>query len=450
VTDPDGPDAARVRVDAARTQPDGGRARFDDVLDARRRPRVLSGPGYRVSGARHGRRPRDLGVARLLSGVGIAVAVAVVSATSLSAYAAYDVGHGFLQRAVDVGGDGASTDGAFNVLAIGADNDPAQGTAYGERGATLNDSNVLLHVSADHTQAVAVSFPRDLVVDQPACGGSPAVEDTPINQAYGRGGMQCVVQTVEQVTGMEIPYAAQVSFAGVIRMSDAVGGVPVCVTDAVDDPYTGLQLSAGEHTVSGNTALAFLRDRHGVGDGSDLARISSLQQFLSSLMRKVKGEGTLGDPSKLYGLAKTASKNITLSTSLAKPSTMVDMAGAFEGIGLDRITFVQYPGSVDDPSFPGKVVPEQATADRLMRAVRADRPFRLDAGSTGRGATDRDAAAAASAPAASTAEQSAKDSSAKQSSPKESSAKASSAPEHMPGVTGQTAKQKTCAVAAGG
>jgi LCP family protein required for cell wall assembly len=388
-----------------------------------------------------------------VAGVGIAAAVAVMSATSLSAYAAYDVGHGFLQRAVDVGGGGASTDGAFNVLAIGADNDPAQGTAYGDRGATLNDSNVLLHVSADHTQAVAVSFPRDLIVDQPACGDQPAVADSPLNLAYGRGGMDCVVKTIEHVTGMDVPYAAQVSFEGVIRMSDAVGGVPVCVTDAVDDPYTGLRLSAGEHTVSGATALAFLRDRHGVGDGSDLSRISSLQQFLSSLVRKVKSEGTLGDPTKLYGLAKSASKNITLSTSLAKPSTMVDMAGAFEGIGLDRITFVQYPGSVEDPAFPGKVVPDQATADKLMRAVRTDRPFRLDAGATGRGATDAttgsgagDAAGASGADEAGGASRSdaAADAAGAGSSPS-----SSSTPQEMSGVTGQTAKQKTCAVAAG-
>lgn len=434
---------------------------FDDVLDARRRPTVVSGPGYRVSGARHNRGRRDLGVTRLVTGIGIAVAVAVTSATSLSAYAAYDVGHGFQQRAVDVGGGAASTDGAFNVLAIGADNDPDQGTAYGDRGATLNDSNVLLHVSADHTSAVAVSFPRDLVVDQPACGGEPAVTDAPINLAYGRGGMDCVVKTVEHVTGMDIPYAAQVSFQGVIRMSDAVGGVPVCVTDAVDDPYTGLQLSAGEHTVSGKTALAFLRDRHGVGDGSDLSRISSLQQFLSSLLRKVKGDGTLSNPTKLYGLAKSASKNVTLSTSLAKPSTMVDMAGAFEGIGLGDITFVQYPGSVDDPAFPGKVVPDQTTADRLMRAVRTDRPFRLDAGATGRGATDAAADAGSGSGSGSGADQTADAGGADDASraSRQDAAGAAAAPEadptattkpqEMSGVTGQTAKQKTCAVAAG-
>ena len=454
MTDPDGPYRNHIASPSGSSSTRSTGVAFDDLLDARRRPSVMTGPGYRVSGARHGRGHGALGARRLATGIGLAAAVAVVSATSLSAYAAYDVGHGFQQRAVDIG-DGASTDGAFNVLAIGADNDPAQGQAYGDRGVTLNDSNVLFHVSADHTQAVAVSFPRDLIVDQPACGNTPAVTDTPLNQAYGRGGMDCVVTTIEHVTGMNVPYAAQVSFAGVIRMSDAVGGVPVCVTDAVDDPYTGLKLSAGEHTVSGATALAFLRDRHGVGDGSDLSRISSLQQFLSSLLRKVKSEGTLGDPAKLYGLAKSASKNITLSTSLASPSTMVDMAGALDGIGLDRVTFVQYPGSVTDPAFPGKVVPDRATANKLMRAVRSDRPFRLDAGATGRGATDATSGSRGDGTTSASGTGEAAGASRPDTDPQAASAPAGSAPtssataQEMSGVTGQTAKQKTCAVAAG-
>ncbi|MCJ1714221.1 LCP family protein [Curtobacterium sp. VKM Ac-2922] len=449
MTDPDGPHRNQTSSARARSGARDGVAAFDDLIDARRRPAVVSGPGYRVSGARHGRGGGQLGLRRLATIVGMTAAVVVVSATSLSAYAAYDVGHGFQQGAVDIGGAG-STDGAFNVLAIGADNDPSQGQAYGDRGATLNDSNVLLHVSADHTQAVAVSFPRDLIVDQPACGDSPAVTNTPLNQAYGRGGMDCVASTIEHVTDMQVPFAAQVSFAGVIRMSDAVGGVPVCVTDAVDDPYTGLQLSAGEHTVSGATALAFLRDRHGVGDGSDLSRISSLQQFLSSLLRKVKSEGTLRDPTELYGLAKAASKNITLSTSLAKPATMVDMARAFDGIGLDHITFVQYPGSVTDPAFPGKVVPDQATAQRLMGAVRADRPFRLDAGATGRGATDATGGGAGGGSATgSSADQKGGASSPERGSGSDVGPSPSATTQQMSGVTGQTARQKTCAVAAG-
>ncbi|WP_156364562.1 LCP family protein [Curtobacterium sp. Leaf261] len=444
---------------------------FDDLTDPRRQPTIFAGPGHRVSGGRHGRRRPDLGMHRLLAGIGITAAVAIASAGSLTAYAAYDVGHGLAENSVDVGGAADSIDGAFNVLAVAADNDPAQGDAYGVRGATLNDSNVLLHVSADHTQAVAVSFPRDLIVDQPACSArgtmSPAVTNTPLNQAYGRGGLACVVSTIEHVSGLSIPFAAQMSFSGIIGLSDAIGGVPVCVTDRVDDPFTGLKLKAGNHTVSGATALAFLRDRHGVGDGSDLSRISSLQQFLSSLVRKVKSDGTLEDPTKLYRLARVASKSVVLSTSLAKPDTLVGIARTFQGIGLDRITFVQYPGTTTDPSYPGKVVPIAATADQLMRAVAHDRPIGLDSDAIGRGSTTAtdtatgDTAtggtdqggtdeAGGDAGGGGSAASTRGDSGSTDGGADDAGRASSASPETIPGVTGQTAEQKTCAVAAAG
>jgi LCP family protein required for cell wall assembly len=447
---------------------------FDQLTDPRREPTIVSGPGGRISGARHGRRGRDLGVRRLLAGLGIAAAVAVISATSITAYAAYDVGRGLEEHAVGVGGGAGSIDGAFNVLAVGADNAPGQSSAaFGERQATLNDSNILLHVSADHTQAVAVSFPRDLITNQPACGSSPAVQNQALNTAYGRGGLGCVVKTVEQISGLKIPFAAQMSFTGVVDLSDAIGGVPVCVTSAIDDPFTGLKLAAGNHTVSGNTALAFLRDRHGVGDGSDLSRISSLQQFLSSLVRKVKSNGTLEDPTKLYRLAKVASKTVTLSTSLAKTDTMVGIARTFQGIGLNRITFVQYPGTTTDPEFPDKVVPIQATADQLMHAVETDQPFTLGADSVGRGSTSEGSGTSAGAAGTSASGTSAGGTSAGSAGTSAggsssgsgtsasgsgiagggtaaSNASSPAKPEKITGVTGQTAQQRTCAVAAEG
>ena len=445
---------------------------FDQLTDPRREPTIVAGPGGRISGARHGRRGRDLGVRRLLLGLGIVAAVAVISATSITAYAAYDVGHGLEQHAVGVGEGAGSIDGAFNVLAVGADNAPGQSsTAFGDRQATLNDSNILLHVSADHTQAVAVSFPRDLITDQPQCGSSPAVQNRSLNTAYGRGGLGCVVKTVEQISGLRIPFAAQMSFNGVVDLSDAIGGVPVCVTSSIDDPYTGLKLSKGNHTVSGSTALAFLRDRHGVGDGSDLSRISSLQQFLSSLVRKVKTNGTLEDPTKLYKLAKVASRTVTLSTSLAKADTMVGIARTFQGIGLNRITFVQYPGTTTDPEFPDKVVPIKATADQLMHAVATDHAFTLGADSVGRGSTsettgststsgrgtggNRSASGSGTGGSTGGGTTSGSGTSASGSGTAGGGAAASGAsspakPEKITGVTGQTAQQRTCAVAAAG
>ena len=84
-------------------------------------------------------------------------------------------------------------------------------------------------------------------------------------------------------------------------MADAVGGVPVCVNKAIDDPDSGLKLKKGITVVKGRTALAYLRSRHGVGDGSDLSRIASQQAYMSSLMRKMTSAGTLADPTSSTG-----------------------------------------------------------------------------------------------------------------------------------------------------
>src|SRR5438270_918255 len=120
------------------------------------------------------------------------------------------------------------------------------------------------------------------------------------------GGVACVRDTVARFTGLTIPFLAMITFDGVVQMSNAVGGVPVCVAAPINDDYTELHLSKGVHTLKGADALKFLRTRHGVGDGSDLTRISSQQVFLSSLVRKLKAGSTLTDVTKLYGISAAA------------------------------------------------------------------------------------------------------------------------------------------------
>ena len=103
---------------------------------------------------------------------------------------------------------------------------------------------MLMHIAEDHSSATVVSFPRDLVVPIPSCpdpaGGSfDAMSAQPINVTLSYGGLPCTVLTVEALTGLSIPFAAEIQFNGVIEMSNAVGGVPVCVVDPIDDEYTG-------------------------------------------------------------------------------------------------------------------------------------------------------------------------------------------------------------------
>ena len=131
---------------------------------------------------------------------------------------------------------------------------------------------ILLHIAQDHQSAMVVSFPRDLLIPVPSCpngkGGSyGSTSSAMLNSTLSRGGLACPVLTIEKLTGITIPYAASISFDGVAAMSDAVGGVTVCTATSINDPYTGLVLPAGENTIQGGVALAFVRSRrklHGI------------------------------------------------------------------------------------------------------------------------------------------------------------------------------------------
>ena len=243
--------------------------------------------------------------------------------------------------------------------------------AYGERGENLNDVTILLHISPDSNSAIAVSLPRDLYVPIKDCeDGNPGTRK--INEALTYGGIACAVSTVENLTGLNIEYAAKIEFNGVIAMSDAVGGVTVCVAEPIHDLQLKFDLEAGEHTLQGWDALQFLRSRHGVGDGSDTTRISNQQLFLSALMRKIKSEGTLTNPLTIYTLAKAAASNMQLSTSLSSLDTMASMALAVKDIPLANIAFVLYPSGSTVMNGVGGVAPRKGDAKVLMDAIAAD------------------------------------------------------------------------------
>lgn len=241
--------------------------------------------------------------------------------------------------------------------------------------------------------------------------------------------------TAETLTGLSIPYAAEISFDGVTGMSNAVGGVTVCLATPVKDPYVGLNLAAGEVNLIGADALAFVRSRHGVGDGSDLGRISNQQLFLSALMRKMTSAGVLGNPITLYSIANTALKNMQFSDTLTNPTTMVAIALALKGISLSNVVFLQYP-SISDPAESGRVIPEAASAAFLNKALVADQPVTLT-GKVGRAAVlDTTASAATPAPTASA--------SIRTPTPTATAATGPAAVALPADVTGQTASQQTC------
>ncbi|WP_394554146.1 LCP family protein [Agromyces sp. MMS24-JH15] len=355
--------------------------------------------------ARHGRlktRNPWRSLAKLTASV---LAVALVSGTAVAAYAAWDLvqtaqptvkleSEKVLEGVPDIG----AIDGGVNLLLIGSDSRQGQGEGFGdpdEETAVLNDVTMLLHISQDHTHVEVVSFPRDMLISVPGTCADPedpsdtlsALSAVKMNTVLSYGGMDCVVQTVQAELGITIPFAGIVQFMGVAGLSEAVGGVEVCVAEKIEDEYTGIFLEPGTHTLAGIDALQFLRTRHGVGDGSDLGRISNQQVFLSSLARKLQADGTLNDPVTLFKIAKAALANMQLSAGLANPTMMISIAKAMKDVDLSKIAFIQYPtGYVDG----GGAVAPDASAEIVKTALQTDVPVVFDAAAN---ATDSGSAA---------------------------------------------------------
>lgn len=343
--------------------------------------------------ARHGRLPHRGTLRGLLALLGAGLVVVLVSGLAVAGVAVASI-TSQIKPGIQLAGeeqipDIGAIEGGVNLLLVGSDSGGGN-AAYGERGQELNDVTILLHISEDHSNATVVSFPRDMFVSIPACpsedgGAHSAMSSQKINTSLTYGGLPCTVLTVEELTGLEIPYAAMIEFDGVIQMSSAVGGVPVCVASDINDEQINFHLAAGEHTLSGFDALQFVRSRYGVGDGSDLARISNQQVFLTSLMRTVRSAETLSDPVKVYGLAQAAVQNMTMSNSLQNVSTLASIALALKDIPLERITFAQVPTYYGDSGGQSGVFAKTEDAQALFEAIRSDLPVQVT-GSLGDGA----------------------------------------------------------------
>ncbi|MGW6912315.1 LCP family protein [Kitasatospora sp. NPDC054939] len=275
----------------------------------------------------------------------------------------------------------AATDGSFNLLLLGSDS-RAGGNAELAGGATgdtaRSDTAMVVHVSQDHSRADVVSIPRDTLVARPQCTDAqgravPAAKRAMFNSAYESGGAACAVKTAEQLTGLRMDHYVEIDFKGFARVVDAIGGATVTTTVPIRDRASGLDLPAGTHRLDGERALAFVRTRHGVGDGSDLGRIELQQQMVKSLLQQVGGVGTLANPVKLWSLGDTLTRSITTDSDLASVGALVGLAQELKRIGPDQLTMVTLP-VVTAPGDPNRVVEQQPRAGQLWSALKADRP----------------------------------------------------------------------------
>jgi LCP family protein required for cell wall assembly len=384
------PDEAPAPDEPSQGVPPQGNHR--DTAERPSAPRSTAAPATDLTGPR--RRKAKPGMPRrkkVLAWTGGTVGfVLVVSA--VSGYLIYQHLNNNITT-VDVGNAGSKSvthEGPMNMLVIGTDSRQGLGSKYGDTGSVGHaDTTILFHVSADRTNATAVSIPRDIVTSIPDCptkqkdGSTKVIPGTPqklttpkFNESLGQEGRDpgCTMRLVSKMMGgLQIDHFMMVDFEAVKTLSTAVGGVNICLARPLVDPKSHLNLTVGPHTIEGEQALEFVRTRHALRNQSDLDRIKLQQNFLSAMIRQIKSSGTLTSPSKLWTLANAATRALTVDTAIGSVTKLSSLAQDLSKVDTKHITFATLP-VVDNPAerVHTTVVVDGTRAPQLISMITSD------------------------------------------------------------------------------
>ncbi|MGI8417929.1 MAG: LCP family protein, partial [Nakamurella sp.] len=146
-------------------------------------------------------------------------------------------------------------------------------------------------------------------------------------------GRKMLIQVISKFTGLHIDHYAEVNLIAFYQISNAVGGVPVCLLSAVKDPFSGADFKAGYQEIKGTAALSFVRQRHGL-PGGDLDRVKRQQAFLAGAIKKVESS-----PTTIPGLVTAASKSLVMDTKL----DLMSLAQQMEKLTSGNVTFTTIP-----------------------------------------------------------------------------------------------------------
>lgn len=280
-------------------------------------------------------------VARVTRVVCTALAVVVVLGTGVAWSNVRSFEDGIFHMSAPSLGHGAD-DGAIDILLVGLDSrTDAHGNPLtaeelatlraGDEEATNTDTIILVRIPNNGKSATAISVPRDSYVQAPGLG------KTKINGVYGQtreikrtslvqagasateaaaagteAGREALIKTVADLTGVTVDHYAEIGLLGFALIADALGGVEVCLKDAVYEPLSGADFPAGQQRLNGPQALSFVRQRHELPRG-DLDRVVRQQAVMASLAHRVISGKTLSSPATLKRLEAAVQRSVVLS-----------------------------------------------------------------------------------------------------------------------------------------
>lgn len=182
-----------------------------------------------------------------------------------------------------------------------------------DEGAQRTDTIMLVHISSSGT--TLVSLPRDSYIYIPehtdVDGNYQEQRRNKLNAAYSQGGAPLLVETVEFNTGLKIDHYMEIGFKGIRDLTDAIGGVDICVPQDYNDEKSNLNVKAGCQELDGVTALAYVRMRYADPRG-DIGRIERQQQYLGAAMKKVSKVTTLLNPIAMYRVSSAGTDSVIL------------------------------------------------------------------------------------------------------------------------------------------
>jgi LCP family protein required for cell wall assembly len=262
------------------------------------------------------------------------------------------------------GGD----DGALDILLVGMDSrsdahgnplSPQELTTLraGDEVASNTDTIILVRIPDNGKSATAISIPRDTYVSAPGLG------KTKINGVYGQtkeekrvslvesgmapdqaeregteAGREALIKTVADLTGVTVDHYAEIGLLGFSLITDALGGVNVCLKEPVFEPLSGADFPAGPQKLNGPQALSFVRQRHELPRG-DLDRVVRQQVVMSSLAHQVISGKTLSSPATVNRLQSAIQRSVVLSSGW----DIMDFVNQLQKLAAGKVAFATIP-----------------------------------------------------------------------------------------------------------